>query len=113
MLRVAILSVALIGFSTFSYAEDCYEKGEMNMYAVAKVIKGPAGSYSKVEIVCGKEVIATCTAKVVAPANSATCNTHDTALEHGKYDCRVIASKAPAPTTSTGGCYASEEGIPR
>lgn len=109
MQRLGLLFVVIIGFviagiSTQSHAEDCAKMTVAAAFARAMVV-GTPGAWEKVEIKCGDEVIATCTATVPVGGNKDSCRTEAKPLTAGEYDCAGTSSDTPKPAMQSANCY--------
>jgi hypothetical protein len=104
LLYFVVVDLAVVGLPPPSHAEDCSKKAVAGMFARAMVVGAP-GAWEKVEIKCGDQVIATCTATVPAGGNKGSCRTDAKPLTAGEYDCAGTSSDTPKPALQSANCY--------
>jgi hypothetical protein len=104
LLCLAIVGLAAVGLCPQSHAEDCAKKSVAGAFARAMVVGAP-GAWEKVEIKCGDQVIATCTATVPVGGNKDSCRTETKPLTAGEYDCAGTSSDTPKPALQSANCY--------
>lgn len=99
-----LLCLVIGGTCTQCRAEDCAHMTDSAVFARAMVV-GPPGAWERVEIKCGDEVIATCTATVPVGGDKGNCRTENKPLTRGEYDCKGTASDFPVPLLKSANCY--------
>jgi hypothetical protein len=99
-----LLCLVIVGICPQSRAEDCANMKDSAVFARA-MVSGPPGAWARVEIKCGDEVVATCTATVPVGGNKNNCRTEFKPLTRGEYACEGTASDFPVPLLKSANCY--------
>jgi hypothetical protein len=107
MLRLAVVSLAMVGISSLCHAEEfCDHRPDEFGKATAN---GPVGSSETVEITCQGKIIAQCTATVKVAGKQVECTTAVVTPTQGDYACTGTPSGNPKPKMSGAGCYRAKK----